>query len=97
MVGEPEVERGSVHAFEQPSSRACYDGPDPEAELVDEVVSHEGVIEVAGAVLDEILAGRAFSCAIALDGSGPSSVAFRFVSVSVRDATYFGMALIRSI
>ena len=41
--------------------RACgcagHDGHDPEAELVDQVVSQERVVEVAGAVFDEVLAG----------------------------------------
>lgn len=40
--------------------------------------------------------GCLFSFAIALDGSGPSRVAFHFVSASDRDATYLGMALMRS-
>ena len=42
------------------------------------------------------LPGWSFSPAIALDGSGPSRVAFHAVWVSDREATYLGMALMRS-
>jgi hypothetical protein len=41
-------------------SWAGHDGHDPEAELVDQVVSHERVVEAAGSVLDEVLAGLVF-------------------------------------
>src|SRR5262249_14098618 len=57
FVGEPEVEPGGVHALEQPLPFLGYDGHDPEAELVDQVVSYEHVVEAAGAVFDEVLAG----------------------------------------
>src|SRR6266699_617886 len=57
LAGEPEVEPGGVHVLEQPLPCAGYDGHDPEAELVDQVASHERVVEAAGAVLDEGLAG----------------------------------------
>jgi CubicO group peptidase (beta-lactamase class C family) len=57
LAGEPEVEPGGVHVLEQPLPWAGHDGHDPEAELVDQVVSHERVVEAAGAVLDEVLAG----------------------------------------
>ena len=57
LAGEPEVEPGGVHALEQPLPCAGYDGHDPEAELVDQVVSYERVVEAAGAVFDEVLAG----------------------------------------
>ena len=42
------------------------------------------------------LPGWSFSRAIAVDGSGPRRVAFHAVWVSDRDATYLGMALMRS-
>ena len=42
------------------------------------------------------LPGWSFSRAIALEGSGPRRVAFHAVWVSDRDATYLGMALMRS-
>ena len=42
------------------------------------------------------LPGWSFSREIALDGSGPRRVAFHAVWVSDRDATYLGMALMRS-
>src|SRR6516162_9002339 len=57
FVGEPEVEPGGVHVLEQPLSCAGHDGHDPELELVDQMVSQERVVEAAGAVLDEVLAG----------------------------------------
>ena len=51
------MEPGGVHVLEQPLSRARHDGHDPEVKLVDQVVSQERVVEAAGAVLDEVLAG----------------------------------------
>jgi len=47
---------------------AGYDGHDPETELVDQVVSQEHVVEAAGAVLDEVLAGVTLARAQAGDG-----------------------------
>ncbi len=44
------MEPGGVHVLEKPLSCAGHDGPDPEAELVDQVVSHERVVEAAGAL-----------------------------------------------
>src|SRR5690348_3633916 len=60
LVGEPEMEPGGVHMLEQPLPGADYDGPDPEAELIDQVIFHERVVEAAGAVFDEVLAGLVF-------------------------------------
>src|SRR6516162_2453438 len=56
LAGEPEVEPGGVHVLEQPPPCAGHDGPDPEVELVDQVVSYERVVQAAGAVFDEVLA-----------------------------------------
>src|SRR5579859_2368467 len=57
LVGDPEVEPGGVHVLEQPLPSAGYDRHDPEVELVDQVISYERVVEAAGAVFDEVLAG----------------------------------------
>jgi len=64
LVGEPEVEPAGAHVLEQPLPGAGHDGHDPEAELVDQVVPHERVVEAAGAVLDEVRAGLVPQAAI---------------------------------
>jgi hypothetical protein len=60
------------------------------------VVSQERVVEAAGAVLDEVLAGLVLQPGDRAGWVGPEEVAFQAVSVSDRDATYLGMALMRS-
>jgi hypothetical protein len=43
------VQPGGVYVLEQALPSTHNDGSDPEAELVDQVVAHERVVEAAGA------------------------------------------------
>jgi hypothetical protein len=62
------------------------------------VRAQERGVDAAGAVLDEVLSGLgwALSRSMAPTMSGPRSVAFHVTSVSDREATYLGIALIFS-
>jgi hypothetical protein len=75
---------------------ADHDGHDPQAHLVHEARPQERVVDATRAVLDEVLPRLGFDLPMAPTMSGPRSVAFQVPSFSDREATYLGMALMRS-
>jgi hypothetical protein len=72
------------------------DREEPEVELIDEVVLHQGAIELAGTELQDVLAGLLLQGSD-FPGDVPRiTVEFHAASLRVVEATYFGRLLILS-